>query len=57
MVLTVATVSALTEYRTEGFNNKNQEDVIGVSVTTYNVCFCSSNFCFKNKTRRFSKRV
>lgn len=39
MVLTVATVSALTEYRTGGFNsNKDNEDIVGVSVAPYNVC-------------------
>lgn len=38
MVLTVTTVSALTEYRTGGFNsNKNNEEVVGVSVAPYDV--------------------
>lgn len=37
MVLTVATVSSLTEYRTEGLNGKS-EDVVGVSLATNCVC-------------------
>lgn len=45
MVLTVTTVSALTEYRTGGFNsNKNNEEIGGVSLTPYNVRFLHLNY-------------